>query len=133
MSTIERLNPPSLPADPDRPQVLVARGKRWVFFNGQVGRDKNLKLAGPGLAEQARQVFMNLKNGLDAVGAGGRDVVHYKLYVLNGDEAQFQIALDAGRDVFGADWLDAPGVTMGVACMARPEFNVALEAFAVLA
>ncbi len=129
---IERIDPPGLAAESGRPQALVAAGRRWVFFNGQVGRDRDLRLAGPDLASQAHQCFINLKKGLEAVGATGRDVACLRLYVVDGDKRRFEIALAAGRKVFGDHWIAAPTLLMGVPCLARPQFHVALEAFAVL-
>ena len=64
-------------------QVVTGRG-RLVVVSGQIAPDERGELVGPGdPAEQARQVFENLRRCLAAAGADFGDVVKLTFFVLD--------------------------------------------------
>lgn len=67
-------------------QAVVSGG--WLYSAGQIGLVPGRgELVGPGVAEQAEQVFANLRAVLAAGGAGFADVVKTTVYLV--DMAEF--------------------------------------------
>ena len=104
-----------------------------VFVNGQVAKDADGSLVGAGdHAAQARQAFGNLKCALVAVGATGRDVVQYRLSVVDFSPVLLESILVAGRNVFSDNPIEAPSILAGVTALGRPAYLIEIEAIAVL-
>jgi enamine deaminase RidA (YjgF/YER057c/UK114 family) len=75
-SSIERINPPTLPTPPGYSQLVVVPGGTLIVIAGQVALDANGTLVGPGdFALQTTQVFRNLIAALEAAGAGPRNLI----------------------------------------------------------
>jgi enamine deaminase RidA (YjgF/YER057c/UK114 family) len=84
--SVRYLNPQSLAAPPGYTHVVEVTGPgRTIYIAGQVGTDRNGKLAGaPGDARaQMVQAFENLKVALAEVGATFKDVVKVTNYLLD--------------------------------------------------
>ncbi|MFD0526755.1 RidA family protein [Kitasatospora arboriphila] len=109
--------------------VVSGRG-RFVSVAGQVALDEKGELVGAGdpLA-QVRQVFTNLERCLAAVGAGWRDVV--KLTFFLADIADLPAVRTVWDEVLDPEHAPASSAVQ-VAALARPDFLVEIEAFAVV-
>jgi enamine deaminase RidA (YjgF/YER057c/UK114 family) len=86
MSSIRHLNPKPLSAPRGYSHVVEVTGPgRTIYIAGQVGLDRNGKLAGaPGDARaQITQAFENLKAALAEVGATFADVVKITNYLVD--------------------------------------------------
>jgi enamine deaminase RidA (YjgF/YER057c/UK114 family) len=81
---LDFLNPPTLPKSSGYSHVVVARGDRTVYISGQVSSNASGEFVGANNFEvQARQVFTNLRLGLEAVGLTFAHVVKLGLYVTD--------------------------------------------------
>ena len=84
----ERLHAPGLSQPPGYAHVAVATGRRLVTTAGAVPLDAKGQLVGPGdFVAQTRQTLANLMLALEAVGAGGDDVLKTTVYVVSTDRA----------------------------------------------
>lgn len=80
----EIVNPPTLPRPVGFSQGMAARGSRLLFIAGQVARDRDNRLVGPGdVVAQFRQVCENLRAVVTAAGAQLTDIVKLTIYVLD--------------------------------------------------
>jgi enamine deaminase RidA (YjgF/YER057c/UK114 family) len=127
-STIQRINPTTLPTPPGYSQLVVASGGSVVVIAGQVALDNQGQLVGLGnFAAQTTQVFRNLIAALDAAGASPRHLVKLTTFVT--DLSHLPIFRQV-RDQF----LDAehpPASTLvQVSRLFRPEFLIEVEAMA---
>ena len=127
-STIQRINPPTLPTPPGYSQLAVASGGSLIVIAGQVALDKQGQVVGLGdFASQATQVFRNLIAALDAAGANPRHLVKLTTFVT---DLSHLPAFRQVRDQF----LDAehpPASTLlQVSRLFRPEFLLEVEAMA---
>ena len=122
------------PSDLSKPNgyshVVVVNHGRLVFVSGQVGMDKDGKMASD-FAAQAKQAFTNLKLALAAVGAKPSDLVKINYFVvgLNHDKL---VALREARDGI-IDKDHPPASTLaGVQALFREDVQVEIEAEAVI-
>jgi enamine deaminase RidA (YjgF/YER057c/UK114 family) len=124
---VRKLNPPTLSKPTGYTHIVIAAGGRTIYIAGQVGLDKDGKIAGPDFAAQARQVFENLKAALAAGGATFDDVVKLNYYIT--DMANAPVLRETrGQYVTGTP----PASTLvEVKSLARPEFMLEVEAIAV--
>jgi enamine deaminase RidA (YjgF/YER057c/UK114 family) len=86
MSNARYLNPQALFAPPGYSHVVEVSGPgRTIYIAGQIGADRNFKIAGdPGdVRAQIIQAFENLKLALAEVGATFKDVVKINNYLLD--------------------------------------------------
>jgi 2-iminobutanoate/2-iminopropanoate deaminase len=101
-----------------------------LFIAGQVALDEELRLIGPGDAEeQARQVWRNIKVAVEKAGGKLTDVVRVSTYVA--DIADIDAIQRARRDFFPDG--DYPVATMvEVAKLGLPGLLLETEAIAVI-
>jgi enamine deaminase RidA (YjgF/YER057c/UK114 family) len=128
------LNPPQLPNwSQFFSQVVVAEGSslRLVTISGQVGVDERQALAGDGsFLAQTDRAFANLVVALAAARCSVADVAKLTIYVVDYDHGKAQALHDTVRKHFGDGPL--PACTLvGVQALARPEFQVEVEALAI--
>lgn len=131
MTTATRINPESLHANPAFTQVVrVPAGTDTIWVGGQNGVGPDGALVGPGLAEQARQAFANLRTCLEAAGAELTDVVKWTVLCVQG------APLDDGFAAFGEAWprgAAPPAITFAlVAGLGVPGALVEIEAVAAV-
>jgi enamine deaminase RidA (YjgF/YER057c/UK114 family) len=125
------INPEGLVRPPTYTQVVevVAPG-RTIYISGQLGTDRDGKLAAGDFRAQAEQVFRNLQAALAAVGASCADIVKLNSYLAHITD------LPILRDV-RARYLDAAtlpaSTTLEVVKFARKDALLEIEAVAVLA
>jgi enamine deaminase RidA (YjgF/YER057c/UK114 family) len=132
MTTATHINPDSLHSSPWFTQaVRVPAGADLVFVGGQNGVGPDGEVVGPGVAEQTRQAFLNLRTCLETAGGGLSDVVKWTILAVEGTDVQ------AGLAAFGEFWpQDAPPPAITVAFvsgLAIPGALVEIEAVAAVA
>lgn len=129
--SIERIQPTGLRRPPTYTPVVRAVGGATVYISGQISVDVDGRVVGAGdFAEQARQVFENLRLALASVGADFSDVVKMTTYIVD--------YIPEHRDVLGTirdELLEGalPASTLiGVQALAAPEYLIEIEAIAVV-
>jgi enamine deaminase RidA (YjgF/YER057c/UK114 family) len=94
---LRRLNPPTVNSPfSNYSQAVEAPGSwRWLHISGQVGVDREGRLA-HGFAAQAAQTFANLKAVLEAAGMGVHDLVKVTACITHrSDLLDYRAARDA--------------------------------------
>jgi enamine deaminase RidA (YjgF/YER057c/UK114 family) len=127
-STIQRINPATLPSPPGYSQLAVASGGSLIVIAGQVALDSQGQLVGLGnFAMQATQVFRNVIAALDAAGADARHLIKLTTFVT--DLSHLPVFREV-RDQF-LDREHQPASTLvQVSRLFRPEFLIEVEAMA---
>lgn len=128
--SVEFKNPPELSKPNGYSHVVVVNHGRLIFVSGQVGMDKDGKIAGD-FAAQARQAFANLKAALAAVGAKPADLVKINYFVVGLDHEKL-LALREARDSV-IDKEHSPASTLaGVQALFRDDVQIEIEAEAAI-
>ncbi|MDQ6769713.1 MAG: RidA family protein [Gemmatimonadota bacterium] len=115
-------------------QVVTAElsGATLVYISGQVGVDAQESLTGDGgFRAQTEQAFRNLNAALSAAEATFADITALVIYVVSYEPEKASIIGEALRAKFPAGELPALSL-VGVAALARPEFELELQAHAVV-
>ncbi len=123
-------NPGSMPAAAGYSHVVTTSGGGLVFLSGQVPLDASGKLVGPNdLAAQTRQVFANLKAGLEAAGTDFARVVKLSFFLTDIS----RIAVVRGvRDAFVNTEQPPASTAVEVRRLVREEFLIEVDAVATL-
>lgn len=105
-------NPPELMKPVGYTHAWEARGGRLLMLAGQVARDRDGRVVGPGdLVAQFRQVCENLRTLVNAAGGHLSDVIKLTIYVL--DVADYRARLGpigaVYREYFGRHY---PAMTL---------------------
>ncbi len=130
MSTINFLNPTSMPAANGYSHVAEVRGDRTIYLAGQVALNAQGELVGLNdLAAQTQQVFANLQAGLAAVGATFQHVVKLNYYLL--DISQIAVVRTI-RDQFVNVAQPPTSTAVEVRRFVRDEFLIEIDAIAVI-
>jgi enamine deaminase RidA (YjgF/YER057c/UK114 family) len=99
MPTATHINPDTLHSSPAFSQVVrVPAGADTIYIGGQNGVGADGTVVGPGMAEQTRQAFANLRTCLEAAGAEVADIVKWTILYVEGADVQ------AGLAAFGEFW-----------------------------
>ena len=123
-------NPPELAKPNGYTQVVVVNQGKLVFLSGQVGLDKDGKVAGD-FAAQARQAFANIKTALAAVGGKPSDIVKLNYYVVGLNHEKLLALREARDSVIDKD--HPPASTLaGVQALFREDVQVEIEAEALI-
>jgi 2-iminobutanoate/2-iminopropanoate deaminase len=125
MSSIERLNPPGLPA-PRGPYSPAIRAGDFIFLSGQVPVNpatQQLELSD--IRGETRLVLMNIQNLLSAAGAALTDVVKCSVFLLDG--ADFAAMNEVYAEFFGEA---KPTRTTIVCQFAMPGMHVEIDCVA---
>ena len=96
--SIDRVNPPSLPAPSGFAHAVVATGGRLVFLAGQTALDGDGAIRGATVVEQFELALANLLTALAAAGGQPADLASLTVYVT--DLAGYRAG---GREI-GAVW-----------------------------
>jgi enamine deaminase RidA (YjgF/YER057c/UK114 family) len=131
---LEHLNPPELPDWSTLfSQIVVAEGSplRIVTISGQVGVDQHHVLVGDGsFGAQVDRAFSNLLLALSAARCSVADVAKLTIYVVGYEPGKVNAIRNAINQHFGDQAL--PACTLvGVQALAKPEFQVEVEALAI--
>ena len=110
--------------------VRVPAGYDTIHVGGQNGVGADGALVGPGIGEQTRQAYANLRTCLEAAGASLTDVVVWRVLAVKG------ASLQEGFAAFGEVWPpDAPPPAISFAFVAGlgvPGALVEIEATAAV-
>lgn len=113
-------------------QVSVAGD--LVSVAGQVGVDRDNRLAGPDVTSQALQTYENIRLILESQGATLRDVVRFVTYLVDADDIP---GFYAAREQFFArhyeDGRYPPNTLLIVQALVKPELRIEIDATARLA
>lgn len=130
--TLERVNPPSLPAPSGFSHAVTARGGSLVFLAGQTALDADGRIVGGGIVAQFEQALSNLLAAL--AGAGGSPEHLAKLTIFAVDPEDYR----AHARQIGAVWQrlagrDYPAMALiGIVRLWDEPALVELEGIAVL-
>jgi enamine deaminase RidA (YjgF/YER057c/UK114 family) len=129
--TAERINPPGL-ARPSGFSHAVSATGRMVFLAGQLGLDRDAKLAEGGVVPQFEQALGNLLAALAAAGGQPSDLVSLTIYLTDLEDYQAH-----GKEI-GAVWRRLAGpeypamAGVGVAGLWLPAALVEIQGIAVV-
>lgn len=129
--TIERVNPPSLPAPTGFAHAVIARG-RLVFLAGQTALNRDGAITGATVAEQFEQALANLLTALAAAGGAPEHLASLTVYAT--DLADYRAQ---GREI-GAVWRRLAGrdypamAAVGVSRLWDAAALVEIQGFAVV-
>jgi enamine deaminase RidA (YjgF/YER057c/UK114 family) len=130
--SIERVNPPSLPAPSGFAHAVIATGGRLVFLAGQTALDASGAIAGDTVVEQFELALANLLTALDAAGGTPTDLASHTVYVVDLGDYRAH-----GKEV-GAVWRRLAGRTypamaaVGVSRLWDEAAIVEVQGFAVI-
>jgi enamine deaminase RidA (YjgF/YER057c/UK114 family) len=131
---LTHLNPPDLPDwSALFSQVVIAEGSplRLIAISGQVGVDRQQAVSGDGgFAAQLDAAFRNLVAALSAASCSVADVVKLTIYVVGYTPEKAGAIAETVRRHLGSGPLPACSL-IGVQALARPEFQVEVEALAI--
>ncbi|MGE3303605.1 MAG: RidA family protein [Hyphomonadaceae bacterium] len=129
---VQRINPDALHTTTGYSHVSIVPAGRQVYVAGQVAIAPSGELVGKGdLAEQAEQVFANLKTALAAGGTDMARVYRIVTYVVDLTPEKMAIV----RAVRARHMGEAPfpsSVMLGVQALAHPDLMIEIEATAAL-
>ena len=127
---IRFVNPLALPRPFGYSHVVEASGGNTIYISGQVAVDQAGNLIGSGdLRAQTQQVFANLTQALEAVGADFNAVVKLTYYLL--DISQIQIVREV-RDQFVDVHKPPASSAVEVRRLFRDDLLIEIEAIAVI-
>jgi enamine deaminase RidA (YjgF/YER057c/UK114 family) len=131
MKQVQHINPDSLHASPAFSHaVRVPGGSDMVYVGGQNGTDPDGNIVGPGVGEQSRQAFENLRSCLEAADATLADVVKWTILCVEGVDMQEGFA--AAAHLLPED-VAPPAITVAIVSgLAVPGALVEVEAVAVV-
>jgi 2-iminobutanoate/2-iminopropanoate deaminase len=109
--------------------IKVDDPKSLVFLSGQLSRDEDGKLVGPGdMAEQTRQAIRNMAKVMEAAGGSLSDIVSIVVYTI--DMREFQ-KITAARQEFFSRLLPTSTI-VEVNHLSEPGLLIEFQATAVL-
>ena len=129
--TVERINPGEL-ARPSGFSHAVSATGHMVFLAGQIGMDRDGKVADGGVVPQFEQALANLLTALAAAGGQPADLVSLTVYLTDLEDYQAH-----GKEI-GAVWRRLAGTEypamagVGVARLWLPEALVEIQGHAVI-
>jgi reactive intermediate/imine deaminase len=124
------VNPTTIAKPTGYTHVVISTGGRTVYISGQVALDSTGNIVGKDdFRAQAKQVFENLKNALEAASATFKDVVKLNYYVI--DMKQIQTLRDVRNGYINTEAPPA-STLVEVRRLARDEFLIEVEAIAVV-
>ena len=130
--SIERVNPPSLPAPSGFAHAVIATRGRLVFLAGQTALDASGAVVGDTVVEQFELALANVLTALAAAGGTPTDLASLTVYVV--DLADYRAH---GREI-GAVWRRLAGrnypamAAIGVSRLWDEAAVVEIQGFAVI-
>lgn len=111
--------------------VIDLGNKKMVIMSGQVGLDKDGKLAGNGdLISQTEQVFTNIKNIVEAAGGTMNDLVELNYYLMDASQVTLVRSI---RDKYVNIKQPPASTLVQVSKLFRDDILIEIKATAVIA
>ncbi|GAA5500668.1 putative aminoacrylate peracid reductase RutC [Deinococcus xinjiangensis] len=127
-SEIKLVNVPALGKTAGYSHLAEVRGGRTIYLSGQIAVDAQGQSVGTGdFTAQARQVFENLRLGLESVGLTFNAVVKLTVFLT---DMQYLPQFRAVRDEFVNTAQPPASSLVQVAALVRPELLIEVEAIA---
>ena len=129
---VERINPEELARPSGFSHAVSAPAGRTVYLAGQIGMDRDGKLAGGGVVPQFERALGNLLTALAAAGGQPEDLVSLTIYLIDVEDYQAH-----GKEI-GAVWrrlagTDYPAMAgVGVTRLWDPAALVEIQGIAVV-
>ena len=129
---VERIKPEDLGRPSGFSHAVSVPAGRMVFLAGQIGMDRNGKLAVGGVVPQFEQALGNLLTALAAAGGQPEDLVSLTIYLIDVEDYQ------AHRKEIGAVWRRLAGTQypamagVGVTRLWDPAALVEIQGMAVV-
>ena len=130
--TVERINPDELARPSGFSHAVSVTERRSVFLAGQIGVDRDGKLAAGGVVAQFEQALANLLTALAAAGGRPEDLVSVTLYIKDLEDYQAH-----GKEI-GAVWRKLAGTEypamagVGVTRLWLPEAQIEIQGVAAV-
>lgn len=130
--SLERVNPPSLPAPSGFSHAVTARGGSLVFLAGQTALDASGRIVDGGIVAQFEQALSNLLTALSAAGGEPEHLAKVTIFAVDPEDYRAH-----AREI-GAVWQrlagrDYPAMALiGIVRLWDAPALVELEAIAVL-
>ena len=130
--TVERINPGELARPSGFSHAVSAPAGRMVFLAGQIGMDRDGKVAAGGVVPQFEQALANLLIALAQAGGHPSDLVSVTIYLTDvaGYQAKGKEIGAVWRRLAGAEFPAMAGV--GVTRLWRPDALVEIQGVAVV-
>ena len=130
--TVERINPGTLARPSGISHAVSAVAGRMVFLAGQIGMDRDGKVAVGGVVPQFEQALANLLTALAAAGGQPSDLVSLTIYLTDVEDYQGHGKEfgDVWRRLTGTGYPAMAGV--GVTRLWLPEALVEIQGIAVV-
>jgi len=128
------INPDAIhrPANDAYTHVVSVEAKRLVFVSGQVAHDRDgVLVGGDDIGQQARQVYLNLREALAAAGATPADIIKLTTYVVDYQPSHRPALVAARSEVLG-DIEPPASVLLGVQALVAEDLLVEVDAVAAL-
>ncbi len=127
------LNPDRLAKPNGFSHVAIANAERVVYVSGQVAYDSGGAIVGEGdIAAQTRQVFLNLKEALEAAGSDFGHTLKLTFFVKNLTPERMALIRATRAEFLGTE--NPPASTMvGVTALAKEPLELEVEAYAMTA
>ena len=125
---LEFTNPEGIPT-PTRYSHVVKAGN-ILFISGQVGRNADGQIVGPGMGEQLDQTLANITTALKSQGADISNLAKITTFVTNMDEYQSPEVRAIRAKHFGNH--RPASSSFEVVQLANPAYKVEVEAIAIL-
>ena len=130
--TLERINPEELARPSGFSHAVAVTPGRMVFLAGQIGMDRDSKVAAGGIVPQFEQALGNLLAALAAAGGQPPDLVSLTIYLVDVEDYQAH-----GKEI-GAVWRRLTGTGypamagVGVSRLWLPEALVEIQGIAAV-
>lgn len=127
LSKITRMNPPTLfdASKNGHSQISIVEPGRIAFLSGQVAWTPDGDAVPSDIADQMKLVSANAKTALAAIGAGAKDVVMARLYMVDVTRDRTNAIMEDFVAMFEGE---LPSVTfIGVAGLYSPDLQLELE------
>jgi enamine deaminase RidA (YjgF/YER057c/UK114 family) len=130
--SVERINPEELARPSGFSHAVSVPAGRMVFLAGQIGMDRDGKVAAGGVLPQFEQALGNLLTALAAAGGQPEDLVSLTIYLIDVEDYQAH-----GQEI-GAVWRRLAGTGypamagVGVTRLWLPEAVVEIQGVAVV-
>lgn len=131
---IEHINPPNMQKPTVWSHLVVATGGRTVYLAGQAPYDENDELVGAGdHYAQAKQVFTNINEALEAVGGTAENIVKCTMYCVGATPEVVDAFVKGTNDAYGPEGMPPTASTfVGVERLGHSEILVEVDAIAVV-